>query len=136
MTYLLDTSAILTHLLGEPGCDQVTGMLAGGPEQAAMAAPSWVELERRLTELIPDSREADRIWHHYTHSLCALLPVDEAASLAAIRIRRAARPRLPLVDALIAGCAAASGLILVHRDEHMNGIPGTLVQAVCLPNKA
>ena len=36
MTHLLDTSAILAHLLDEPGADQVSSVLAGGREVAAL----------------------------------------------------------------------------------------------------
>ena len=135
MTHLLDTSAILAHLLDEPGADQVSSVLAGGREVAALAAPSWVELARRLNELIDGVRERERLFRHYTRDLCALVPLDESATRAAIRIQEACPGRLPLVDALIAGCAAGAGLILVHRDAHYDAIPSELLNAVRLPDK-
>lgn len=67
------------------------------------------------------------------HSLTSLLPVDAESSLAAIRLRNAAPSRLPLADALIAGVADATGLILVHRDPHFDSIPG--IKVLHLPNK-
>lgn len=135
MTHLLDTSAILAHYLGEPGAETVSELLAGGSEVACLAAPSWAELERRLAELIPDPKEAERIWRHYTQSLCGMLSLDQEAALAAIRIRRRALQRIPLVDALIAGTAAFHGLILVHRDLHMDSIPAATVKSLRLPDK-
>ena len=136
MTHLLDSSAILTHFFGEPGADQVSALLAQGPEVVALAAPSWPEIERRLAELIPDATEAHRIWRLYTQSLCGLVPVDASAALAAISLRQATPERIPLIDALIAGCAKARGLILVHRDRHLAAIPDTMLKTLRLPERA
>lgn len=134
MTHLLDTSAILAHYLDEPGAQTVEEILAQGPEIAAIAAPSWVELHARLGELLADA-EADRVFRLYTRNLCGLIPLDEPACLAAIRLRTATPKRLPLVDALIAGCAAANGLTLVHRDPHFDHVPRAELDAVRLPEK-
>jgi len=135
VTHLLDTSAILAHFLDEPGADQVEALLAGGANVAGLAAPSWAELDRRLHEMIPDPAEAARILRHYTRSLCGFVPVDEAAALAAMSIRHASANRLPLVDALIAGCAACHRLTLVHRDKHMDAIPADQVVMLRLPDR-
>lgn len=135
MTHLLDTSAILAHFLDEPGAEEVDALLAGGPEVAALAAPSWVELERRLQELIPSATEAAQVLQHYSHSLCSFIPVGEAATRAAMLIRQSAADRLPMVDALIAGCAEANGLVLVHRDRHMDAIKSSELATIRLPDK-
>lgn len=135
MTHLLDTSAILAHFLDEPGADQVEVLLAGGADVAGLAAPSWAELDRRLQELIPDAAEAARVLRHYTRSLCGFIAVDEAAVLAAMKIRAVCASRLPLVDALIAGCAACHGLTLVHRDSHMDCVPPDQVAVIRLPDR-
>ncbi len=135
MTHLLDTSALLVHYLDEPGAEKVDALLAQGPDKIALAAPTWAELDRRLVELVPDTTEAARVFRLYTQTLCALIPLDEKATLAAIRLRRNARERLPLVDALIAGCAAANGLILVHRDPHLGAIPTKELKTLRLPDK-
>ena len=63
------------------------------------------------------------------------MSLDADATLAAIRIRRASPVRLPMVDALIAGCAAAAGLTLVHRDFHMDAIPASELKMLRLPDK-
>lgn len=133
MTHLLDTSAILAHYLDEPGADEVESLLAQGPGVAALAAPSWVELDTRLRELVPDVKERENVFLHYTVSLTSLLPVDAESSLVAIRLRNTAPGRLPLADALIAGVAEAAGLILVHRDPHFDTIPG--INVLRLPSK-
>jgi len=133
MTHLLDTSAILAHYLDEPGADEVESLLAQGPSAMALAAPSWVELDTRLRELVPEVEERENVFLQYTVSLTTLLPVDAESSLAAIRLRNATPGRLPLADALIAGVADAAGLVLVHRDPHFDPIPG--IKFLRLPSK-
>lgn len=136
MAHLLDTSAVLAHFLGEPGSDGVSRILAGGKKKALLCAPSWAELERRLAELIPDAVEAERVWTLYTQELCGFLPLDEDSVRAAIALRRSAKGRLPLIDALIAGCASANGMELVHRDSHMDRLSGKNLRLNPLPAKA
>jgi len=60
VTHLLDTSAILSHFLDEPGAEEVEKLLGGGPDLAGLAAPSRAELDRRLNEIIPDPEEVSR----------------------------------------------------------------------------
>jgi predicted nucleic acid-binding protein len=136
MTHLLDTSAVLAHYLDEPGAEDVDSLLAGGPEVAALAAPSWAELHRRLSELIPEPDEADWIFERYTRLLCSMVPVDSAAVLAAIEINRKSSIRIPMIDSLIAGCAWSAGLILVHRDPHMDAIQAKGLESLRLPDKS
>jgi len=133
MTHLLDTSAILVHFLDEPGADEVENLLAQGPGVMALAAPSWVELDTRLCELVPELEVRKNAFLQYTVTLTTLLPGDAESCLAAIRLRNAAAGRLPLADALIAGVAVAADLILVHRDAHFDTIPG--MKALRLPDK-
>lgn len=133
MTHLLDTSALLAHFLDEPGADEVERLLAQGPTVVALAAPSWIELDTRLRELVPEVEVRENVFLQYTVSLTTLLPVDTESCLAAIRLRNAAPGRLPLADALIAGVADAAGLILVHRDPHLDSIPG--LKVLRLPGK-
>jgi predicted nucleic acid-binding protein len=132
---LLDTSALLTHLLDEPGADIVQEHLAAGSEHAHVSAPTLAELERRLAELVPDEGERDSILDQYCLQLCTLVDVDRASVEASIQLRRGSRNRLPLVDALIAGCAMRDGMMLIHRDEHLAGIPTKLLHQLCLPDR-
>lgn len=136
MAHLLDTSAVLAHFLDEPGADVVSQILAGGKKKALLCAPSWAELERRLGELVCDVAEAERIWTLYTQELCGFLPLDEDSVRAAIALRRSADGRLPLIDALIAGCASANDMELVHRDSHMDLLSAKNPRIISLPQKA
>ncbi len=133
MTHLLDTSAILAHFLDESGANEVESLLAQGPGTVALAAPSWVELDTRLRELVSEVEVREKFFLQYTISLTTLLPVDAESCLAAVRLRNAAPGRLPLADALIAGVADAAGLILVHRDPHFDTVPG--IKVLRLPSK-
>ena len=136
MAHLLDTSAVLAHFLDEPGADVVSRILTGGKKKALLCAPSWAELERRLGELVPDESEAKRVWTLYTQELCGFLPLDEDSVRAAISLRRSADGRLPLIDALIAGCASAQGMELVHRDSHMDRLSEANLRIISLPTKS
>ncbi len=133
MTHLLDTSAILAHYLDEPGADEVESLLAQGPSVVALAAPSWVEFDTRLRDLVTEAEVRENVFLQYTTSLTTLLPVDAESSIAAIRLRNTASSRLPLADALIAGVADGANLILVHRDPHFDTIPG--LKVLRLPNE-
>ncbi len=110
MTHLLDTSALLTHYLDEDGAEDVDRVLAGGPSKVAVSAITWVELERRLDELIDDRNERNRVFKLYTEVLTQALPADAAVALAAIRLRADTSVRIPMVDCLIAACAVHHGL--------------------------
>lgn len=133
MTHLLDTTALLAHFLDEKGAEQVDSLLALGPDRIAVAAPTWVELHTRLREIIGEGPEMEAVFHDYTGVLTRMLAVDEAAIRAAIRLRSKTPGRLPLSDALIAGTASATGLILVHRDAHFDTVPG--LEFLRLPDK-
>lgn len=133
MTHLLDTTALLAHFLDENGAEKVDSLLALGPDSIALAAPTWVELDTRLREIIGEGPEMEAAFHDYTRVLTRMLPVDETAILTAITLRAATPGRLPLSDALIAGTASAAGLILVHRDAHFDTVPG--LETLRLPGK-
>jgi len=67
--YLLDTSAVLAHFFAEPGGREVAELLKDGKDAVALAAPTWVELDRKLGALIPDAAEAQRVFRHYARTL-------------------------------------------------------------------
>jgi predicted nucleic acid-binding protein len=54
--------------------------------------------------------------------------VDASVAWESDRLQRSTPTRLPLPDALIAACAAASKAVLVHRDAHMRAIPSDQLQ--------
>ena len=127
---------MLTHYLGESGADQVNQLLASGPGKIALCAISWVELDRRLTELVDDEAERSRVFRLYTEALTSAVPVNVAVAREAIRLMASCPARVPLVDGLIAASAVHLGLILVHRDKHMDAIADKRLQSIRLPDKA
>jgi predicted nucleic acid-binding protein len=48
----------------------------------------------------------------------------------ALRLGWRSPRRLPLVDALISASAQVRDATLIHRDEHMRGIPADMVQQI------
>ena len=135
ITHVLDTSAILAHYLNEPGADDVNAILAQGPEVAGISLIGLVELRSRLAEVAANPQEAERAFKLYTGMLTTVLPFSRETADAAMSLRAATRPRLPLVDALIAASAKQHSAILVHRDPHMATIPASLLNQVMLPPK-
>ena len=135
ITHVLDTSALLAHYLREPGAEDVNVILARGPEETGVSLVTLVELRGRLAELVTDATEAERAFKLYTETLTTTVPFTRATADAAMELRAATRPRLPLVDALIAASAKQHGATLVHRDPHMAGISATLVNQRMLPPK-
>jgi len=135
ITHVLDTSAILAHYLREPGADDVNTILAQGPAAAGISLIALVELRSRLAEVAANPQEAERAFKLYTETLTTVLPFSRETADAAMDLRSATRPRLPLVDALIAASAKQHGAVLVHRDPHMATIPTSLVSQRVLPPK-
>jgi predicted nucleic acid-binding protein len=135
ITHVLDTSAILAHYLCEPGADDVNALLAQGPEAAGISLIALVELRGRLAEVAANPHEAERAFELYTGTLTTVLTFSRETADAAMDLRAATRPRLPLVDALIAASAKQHGAVLVHRDPHMATIPTSLVSQQMLPPK-
>ena len=135
ITHVLDTSAILAHYLREPGASEVNAILARGPDAAGLSPISVVELRGRLADLAIDADEAGRVLKFYTETLTTALPLTRETADVAIELRATTRPRLPLVDSLIAASARQHGAILVHRDPHMAAIPVALVKQLVLPPK-
>ena len=135
ITHVLDTSAILAHYLQEPGAADVNGILSRGPGEVGVSLVTLVELRGRLTELTTDPQEVHRVFELYTETLATRLPFTPQTMTSAIEIRATVRPRLPLVDSLIAASAREHDAILVHRDPHMTAIPASLVKQLVLPPK-
>ena len=106
-----------------------------GPEAAGVSLITLVELRSRLTEVTANAQEAERAFRLYTETLTTVLPFSRETADAAMDLRATTRPRLPLVDALIAASAKQHSAVLVHRDPHMATIPTPLVCQHILPPK-
>ena len=94
-----------------------------------------VELRSRLNELTADPQEVERSFHLYTRILATRLRFTEQTAEHAIELRATVRPRLPMVDSLIAASAKEHDAVLIHRDPHMAAIPPSLVKQFILPAK-
>ncbi len=127
--YLLDTSALLTHCLGEPGADEVDEMLAS--KRAYVAAVTWFELRVRLQ----GATHAAALLQIYAEALAGTIDITREVADAAFRLRQTVGVRIPAVDSLIAGAAMARGFQLVHRDSHLAAIPLSVLAQIVLPAK-
>jgi predicted nucleic acid-binding protein len=123
MDYLMDTSALLSHFRREPGWDEVHRIFQDASADIYLASPSLPEMGRRLRDLdVPESEVVD-VLESYAQMMTEIVAVDARIAHLALVISWRTPTRLPLVDALIAACAQAKGATLIHRDEHMRGIP-------------
>lgn len=134
MTHLLDSSAWLAHLFGEPGVDQVNQIFDDTNVTVCVSALSLPEVYARLRAL-GRSDQWEQVWTTYAALFDKVLPADQTAAKEAIRLRAATSQRLPAIDALIAGTAAAHRLTLVHRDPHMAAISVAWLEQLRLPDK-
>jgi predicted nucleic acid-binding protein len=133
--YLIDTSALLAHLLQESGCEVVERLLETSGDKLAICILTWVELEIFLNRSAYTAKEKARILSIYRVALGSPLPVDEKVGREALAIREALGTRIPLTDLLIAACAKANGFNLVYRDKHLADIPENLMGQLRLPAK-
>lgn len=132
--FLLDSSAWLTHLFGEPGVDQVTSLFDATNNEVVISALSIPEVYARVRSLGAEEHW-EKTWETYSLLFSKVLPAGEAVAHQAITLRAAAKSRLPTIDGLIAATAALHGLTLVHRDPHFAAIPKDLLMQQQLPDK-
>jgi predicted nucleic acid-binding protein len=121
--YLLDTSAIMAFLEGEPGAERVEDLIRSGQ----CYLPWTVLLETTyVTRHENGEAEAD-----FRYAMLKTIPasivwaMDEPTLLTAARIK--ADHRLSLADALIAAYASQLGFILVHKDPEFESLSGQIV---------
>jgi predicted nucleic acid-binding protein len=133
--YLLDTSAAVAHVRGEPGHAGVQALFEDPAVTVLLAAPSLLEMETILKARMTDEGQRRAVLGLYGGRLAEVVPVDREAVMAAIVLRNGTPTRLPAVDALIAGCAVAHGATLVHRDPHFDSIPPALLPTLRLSDQ-
>jgi predicted nucleic acid-binding protein len=130
--YLLDTSAVIAHVYHERGYRQVQALFEEEDATVLLAAPSLLELDTALKTKVADEAQRRAVLELYGGRGAEVVAVDRETALAAIGIRQACPRRLPGFDALIAGCAAAHGATLVHRDPHFDAIPANVLAVMRL----
>lgn len=134
MTHLLDSSAWLAHLFGEPGIDEVGRLFNDPNTQVSISALSIPEVFTRLKVIGREAHWAE-VWTIYSELFSGVIAADEAIALQAVQLRAATPERLPTIDGLIAATALIRRLTLVHRDPHMAAIADPELRQMQLPNK-
>lgn len=132
MRYLLDTTALLAHYRQELGWERVQSCFEDGDAELLIASPSLTEFGRRIRELGADEATVEEVLTNYQLLFSAVVAVDTVVAKAALILGWRAQQRLPLADALIAASAQTRNATLIHRDEHMRGIPTESVQQIDL----
>jgi predicted nucleic acid-binding protein len=133
--HLLDTSALLAHLLQEPGEDIVERCISTEGGRSGISVVSWVEFQLIIGRSDYSKADAQKIVGFYREALGTPLPIDNVAGKAAVTLRAQSPTRIHLTDLLIAACAKSHGLKLVYRDKHIEGIPETSLPQIKLPSK-
>ncbi len=95
--HLLDTSALLAHLLKEPGEDIVEHCLSAGGGRSAVSIVSWVEFQLIISRSSYQKVDAQKIIGLYRDAMGVPPP--------------------------IAACAKSHGSKLVYRDKPIESIP-------------
>jgi predicted nucleic acid-binding protein len=131
--HLLDTSALMAHLLQENGSDTVDRCLSVEGGRSAISVISWVEFQLFLTRSDYSKSDVSKIIGFYRDALGAPLPIDDSVGHAAVSLRTQSPTRIHPTDLLIAACAMAHGLKLVYRDKHNEGIPEKALPQIRLP---
>jgi len=132
--YLLDSSAWLAHLFGEPGVEHVNLLFDDPYAEISISVLSLPEVYARLRSL-GKQEQWRTIWETYSILFTRVISTSEAAAHRAIVLRAASQERLPTIDGLIAATAIVHELTLVHRDPHLAAIPAQLMKQIQLPDK-
>lgn len=133
--HLLDTSAILAHLLQEPGEDIVERCISAEGGRSGVSVVSWVEFQLIIGRSDYSKSDARKIINCYRDALGAPFAIDDAVGKSAVTLRAQSSTRIHLTDLLIAACAKTHGLKLVYRDKHIEGIPEKALPQIKLPAK-
>jgi predicted nucleic acid-binding protein len=134
MSHLLDSSAWLAHLFGEPGVEEV-GLLFDDPGiQVSISALSIPEVYARLNAIGRKTHWTE-VWAIYSELFSSIIAADESISHQAVQLRIAAHERLPTIDRLIAATALIHRHTLVHRDPHFTAIQDPELRQIQLPKK-
>jgi predicted nucleic acid-binding protein len=123
VTFLLDTSALLVLYRKESGVERLLELFDVAQHVILLSAVSVAEFERRLADLGQPPEDVERTIDLFLQLFDAVVPLDQAAARASLRLAAELPFRLPMVDSLIAATARIRGACLVHRDKHMTPIP-------------
>ena len=124
--YVLDTSAILAFLGGEPGADRVERLLGGaraGRHEVFACAITFMEVFYTAMRVHGEDTAVRLVALIKAWPLEWVYP-DEKILLQAGRLK--ASHRLSVADALIAAVARMRAATLVHKDPELEALSGQL----------
>jgi predicted nucleic acid-binding protein len=127
MIVVLDTSALLAHHRDEEGADRVQSLFEDSTIELLIASVTLTEFGRRMLELGASSEEILKTLSDYKHLLDGVVSIDEEISMKAFSLAEQTTKRIPLVDSLIAAVACLKKATLLHRDQHFESIPKSLL---------
>ncbi len=132
--YVLDTSAILAFLGGEPGADRVERLLRGartGRHEVLVCSITLMELFYTAMRAKGEDAAVRLLALEKAWPLEWVYP-DEKVLLQAGRLK--ASHRLSVADALVAAVARIQGATLVYKDPELEALRGQ-VDLLNLPSK-
>ena len=119
MSFVLDTSAILTYIEDEPGADTIQSII-DGKEDVYLPWPVLMEVFY-ISMREKGQQEAETRFALLKHSSVNILwDVDEAFLLRAAILK--AKNKLSFADAVIASYAMQNNAILVHKDPEYESL--------------
>jgi predicted nucleic acid-binding protein len=130
--WLLDSSALLILLRCEAGHQRVLEVIDDA-ELILVASLSIAEVSRRALALGASTLEIAEMIGLCKALTSKFITIDVAIAERSLLLSSASNKRLPLVDSLIAACAAQEDATLLHRDQHFENIPAHLLKQECLP---
>lgn len=136
MTHVLDTSAALANILGEPGMERVRALLKDEGNVVAVSVLTLYEVYTTILHRTGSDANATEVVAALREAIGAVIPVTEETLTVAFELRRASTSRLAIADLLIAATAAQRGAVLVHRDPHFAALPAGRPAQEALPDKA
>ena len=126
MEYVLDTTAVMSVLLGRPGHEPVVDVLDDASKHSVLLPfMTLMELEYGLLRALPQPEVAEAM------RLVGAWPAEVVESSpnwrhAAAEVK--SRGGLSLADAWIAALALLRGATLMHHDPEFDTVPGLVAQ--------
>jgi predicted nucleic acid-binding protein len=136
VTHVLDSSAILSNIFGEPGANRVNELINDPNVTAAVSVLTLFETYTTVLHRTGSDAIARQAVATLKTALSEMAPISEAIVELAMDMRHTATSRIATVDCLIAATAVPHGAILVHRDPHFGALLAGKPTQEVLPDKA
>ena len=136
MTHVLDSSAILADIFGEPGANRVNDLINDPNVIAGVSVLTLFETYTTVLHRTGSDALARQAVATLKTALSVLAPLSETIVELAMDLRHSATSRIATVDCLIAATAVQHGAVLVHRDPHFGALPTGKPTQEVLPDKA